>query len=179
MLFHVSIEADDPRHVAAVLAELFSGAAAPFPPVGHGSWVAIADDERGTMIEVYPRGTELHIAEGDGDAFALPGPRRRNNAVHLAMATNMDQEQVFAIASREGWPVKYCKRGGAFGVIELWIEGCQMVEVLTPRDAARISRHHLGREMEPDARSRPASARRRRLTLIARPAAPAARSAGT
>jgi hypothetical protein len=26
----------------------------------------------------------------------------------------------------------YCRRGGAFGVIELWVEGCQLVEVLTP-----------------------------------------------
>jgi hypothetical protein len=132
MLFHVSIEANDPRRVATVLAELFGGAAAPFPPVAQGSWVALAGDDRGTMIEVYPRGTELHIAEGDGDAFGLQGPRRMNNGVHLAMATSMSQSQVFAIAMREGWPVKYCKRGGAFGVIEFWVEGCQMVEVLTP-----------------------------------------------
>ncbi len=132
MLFHVSIEADDPRHVATVLAEIFGGAAAPFPPVAHGSWVALAGDDRGTMIEVYPRGTELHIAEGGGDAFALQGPRRRNNAVHLAMATGFEMDRIFAIAEREGWPVKYCKRGGKFGVIELWIEGCQLVEVLTP-----------------------------------------------
>jgi hypothetical protein len=36
-----------------------------------------------------------------------------------------------AIAAREGWPAKYRKRGGAFGVIELWIEGRQMMEMLT------------------------------------------------
>ena len=29
MLFHVSLEADDPRHVAHVFAEIFGGAAAP------------------------------------------------------------------------------------------------------------------------------------------------------
>ncbi len=26
----------------------------------------------------------------------------------------------------------YCRRGGKFGVIEVWVEGCQLVEVLTP-----------------------------------------------
>ena len=131
MLFHVSIEADDPRRVATVLAEVFGGAAAPFPPVAEGSWVALAGDDRGTMIEVYPRGTELHIGEGTADAFGIPGPRRHNSGVHLAMASELDIEQVFAIADREHWPTKYCKRGGKFGVIELWVEGCQMVEVLT------------------------------------------------
>ena len=33
MLFHVSIEVDDPQHVATVVAELFGGEALPFPPV--------------------------------------------------------------------------------------------------------------------------------------------------
>jgi hypothetical protein len=37
-----------------------------------------------------------------------------------------------AVAAREGWPAKYRKRGGVFGVIELWIEGDRMIEVLTP-----------------------------------------------
>jgi hypothetical protein len=44
----------------------------------------------------------------------------------------LDQEGVLAIAHREGWAAKYRKRGGVFGVIELWIEGRQMLEVLTP-----------------------------------------------
>jgi hypothetical protein len=39
--------------------------------------------------------------------------------------------EIFSLALREGWPAKYCRRGGIFGVIELWIEGCQLVEVLT------------------------------------------------
>ena len=33
MLFHLSLEADDPRHVAEIVAELWQGAAAPFPAV--------------------------------------------------------------------------------------------------------------------------------------------------
>ena len=38
---------------------------------------------------------------------------------------------MLAIAKREGWPAKYRKRGDAFGVIEIFVEGCQMIEVLT------------------------------------------------
>ena len=37
-----------------------------------------------------------------------------------------------AIAAREGWGAKYRKRGGMFGVVEMWIDGRQMIEVLTP-----------------------------------------------
>ncbi len=132
MLFHVSIEADDPRHVATVLAEILGGAAAPFPPVGEGSWVALAGDDRGTMVEVYPRGTEMHLAPGEADAIGRASEPRRHNATHIAIATEADMAAIFLIANREGWPVKYCRRGGKFGVIELWLEGCQLVEVLTP-----------------------------------------------
>ena len=44
----------------------------------------------------------------------------------------LDLAGVHAIAEREGWLAKYRKRGGKFGVIEFWIEGTRMIEVLTP-----------------------------------------------
>lgn len=132
MLFHVSIEADYPAHVAGVIAEIWGGVAMPFPAVTEGSWMAMAADARGTMIEVYPRGTELHEMEGDADAIGLPGRPRRNSATHVAIATELDLQSVFRIAKRERWIAKYRRRGGLFGVIEMWIEDCQMVEVLTP-----------------------------------------------
>ncbi|ACB97002.1 hypothetical protein [Beijerinckia indica] len=132
MIFHVSIEADDPRHIAQVIAELWGGIATPFPPVIEGSWVALAGDTRNSLIEVYPRGTELVEAEGDADSYGVHGSESRRSATHIAIASSLSQEEVLAIAQREGWPAKYRKRGGAFGVIELWIEGSQMIEVLTP-----------------------------------------------
>ncbi len=107
LLFHVSLEADDPRHVAHVFAEIFGGEAAPFPPIGDDSWVALAGDDRGTIIEVYPRGTEMHLAPGDADAVGVIGPMRRNNATHIAIATPFEMDDIFAIAEREQWPVKY------------------------------------------------------------------------
>jgi hypothetical protein len=131
MLFHLSIEVDDPRHVAEVMAKLWGGAAAPFPPVTPGCWIALAGDDRGTAIEFYPRGTEIHEVPGDHDAAGLRVTPRRYNATHFAMATKLGQDEVLAIARREGWPAKYRKRGGVFGVIEIFVEGCQMIEVLT------------------------------------------------
>ena len=130
MLFHVSIEADNPRRVAEVLAEIWEGEALPFPAVIDGSWAALAGDERSTMIEVYPRGTELHPT--DRGSIGVMSAQRRHNPTHMAIATKLPAEFVFAICNREGWDATYCRRGGAFGVIEIFIEGCQMIEVLTP-----------------------------------------------
>jgi len=91
----------------------------PFPAVTDGSWAALAGDERGTLIEVYPRGTELHPTEGD--AIGVLSAHRRHNPTHMAIGTNLDTDQVLAICEREGWEAKYCKRGGAFGVIEIFM----------------------------------------------------------
>lgn len=132
MLFHVSIAAHDPRHVAQVLAEIWGGDALPFPPVSNNGWIALADDDRGSAIEVYPIGTVLREAEGDADAFGDTVEASPFTATHAAIATSLDEAAVMTIAAREGWPAKYRKRGGAFGVIEMWIEGRQMVEILTP-----------------------------------------------
>jgi hypothetical protein len=132
MLYHLSIDADDPHHVAEVFAELWGGVATPFPPVVKGSWIALAGDSRNTAVEVYPRGTELVEAEGDADAYGVPSAGSRRSATHMAIGTSLEPKEVYAIAEREGWPAKYRKRGGVFGVIELWVEGCRMIEVLTP-----------------------------------------------
>jgi hypothetical protein len=133
MLFHVSIDAGNPQHVASVIAELWGGEALPFPPVYPGSWAAFAGDDRGTMIEVYPAGVELSPGTGDADAFGAlnPGAPRRT-ATHVAVATPLSVDAVMAIAAREGWTAKYRKRGDVFGVIEFWIENAMMIEVLTP-----------------------------------------------
>jgi hypothetical protein len=132
MLFHMSIAAEDPQRVATVIAELWRGEARRFPPIANDSWMALAGDERGTLLEVYPLGTVLRETPGDADAHGETSAVDRFSATHGAIATPLDDVEVLAIAGREGWPAKYRKRGGLFGVIELWIEGHQMMEVLTP-----------------------------------------------
>lgn len=133
MLFHLSIEADRPQRVARVLAEIWGGEAMPFPAVT-GAWVVFADDGKGTIVEVYPRGTVMMEAPGtmDAVAVAVAQPTRRHSATHFAMSTKLSIERIHAIAERERWSTKYCRRAGRFGVIELWIEGGTLVEVLTP-----------------------------------------------
>jgi hypothetical protein len=140
MIHHISFAAEDPERAARAVAELWGGEAFPFPPVATGSWVAISGDERGTTMEFYPAGLELHPADGDADCEALParGPARFT-ASHAAVATNLDAEAVHAIARRHGWLSKYRKRGDIFGVIEVWIENSVMLEVMTPEMQAEYT----------------------------------------
>jgi hypothetical protein len=132
MLFHISIAAHDPKHVAEVIAEFWGAKALAFPPVSDNGWIVLADDERRTAVEVYPIDTVLREAEGDADAYGEATGLVGFTATHAAIGSSLTQEQILAIAAREGWPAKYRKRGGMFGVIEMWIEGRQMIEVLTP-----------------------------------------------
>jgi hypothetical protein len=132
MLFHMSIAAHQPQHVAEVIAELWAGEALPFPPVSDDGWIVLAGDERRTALEVYPVDTVLREAEGDADAYGEATGHPTFTASHAAIATALDRDAVLAIAKRENWPAKYRNRGGMFGVIEMWIEGRQMIEVLTP-----------------------------------------------
>ncbi|BAY26710.1 hypothetical protein NIES2100_65260 [Calothrix sp. NIES-2100] len=133
MIRHISISAANPRHVAEVMAELWGGRILPFPSHA-GSYMALAWDERGTMIEVYPLGTEL--VPGDAEVeFRENDSPSHFQAVHAAIDVTASEEQILAIAAREGWRVLSCNRGGFFEVIELWIENRLLLELLTPKIA--------------------------------------------
>jgi hypothetical protein len=129
----MSIAANDPKHVAEVIAEFWGGEAFPFPPVAENCWIAVAGDARGSALEVYPADVVLRETYGDADAHGQFTGHVTYTATHGAIATTLDTDAVLAIAAREGWPAKYRKRGGMFGVVELWIEGRQMMEILTPQ----------------------------------------------
>lgn len=130
MLYHASIPAADPHRVAAVIAELWQGFVAPFPP-HPGSYIAMAGDERGTEIEVCPYQDENVIGATEVET-AHNAHATGHSATHVAIATPLTEEQVLAIAAREGWPARRCNRGGMFHVIEFWVESNFLVEVLTP-----------------------------------------------
>jgi hypothetical protein len=130
MIFHASIPADDPQRVAEVIAEIWQGEAFRFPP-WPGAFVAMAGDERGSTLEVYPRAQT--IAPGAG----VPQPRHdpapiRTSCFHLAIATALTPKEIFAIGEREGWQTQRCSRGGLFEVVELWLENSLLAEVLSP-----------------------------------------------
>src|SRR5262245_62447458 len=134
MIHHLSLPARNPRHVATVLAEMFSGTLTGFGPY-ENSFIAWAGDAYGTAIEVYPTGTELTPDAGSGQAnFRHTGASSPYSATHAAVSVDLDREAIFAIARREGWRAVELPRGPN-RVIELWIENAVMLELLTPEMA--------------------------------------------
>ena len=131
MLFHASMPAKEPENVASVIAQLWSGFHAPFPSFPD-SWMAIAGDARGSMIEVYPADRVLHPGSDNEAVYQCPAAPATLSAFHLAIATTLTADQVYALGASEGWRAVRCTRGNDFfDVIELWIENHTMIEVLT------------------------------------------------
>lgn len=119
MTHALTIEADDPCHVAHVIAQFWDGRAFPIAPADNGAWIAQAPDQRHAAISVRPR---------DGAEGAAPRA--------AAIDADLPADCVMAIARRERWPAEYRARRG---VIMLWIEGCQMIEIQTLRRRPRSS----------------------------------------
>jgi hypothetical protein len=137
MIHHISLAAKDPRRVARVIAELWQTEALPFPPVP-GSYIVIADDEHGTAIEITPLGTEIMPGEGDAEARSVVNASASPfTATHAALSVPLSAERVEQIAAREGWRTGTFERGGAFGVIEFWVEDHLLLELLPPEMAQR------------------------------------------
>ena len=137
MIFHFSMDADEPERVAKALAWIGSCEAYPFPPVGVGSWIVVADDGKGSAIEVYPRGVVLTPGQGAEPVQARAFPAPANSPMHLAVATHLNESEVCILGATEGWRTVRQSRGGQFDVIELWIENRIMIEVLTPQMQAQ------------------------------------------
>jgi len=137
MIHHISIAAQNPQHVAQVLAEVMQGQMAPFPP-NPGSFMALALDDLGTMIEVYPANTELMPGSGSEEVkFSRSAIANAFCATHIALSVPTEQAQIEHIAEREGWRAVRCNRDDLFEVIEFWVENRMMIELLTPELAPR------------------------------------------
>jgi len=139
MIHHVSIPAQNPQHVAEVLAELMGGKSYPFGPLD-GAYMAVSGDEHGSMIEVYPDDAVLTY-EGESQALFEKREAPRAWPFHLLLSVPTDQATVERIGAREGWRTKHFGRGVPgqkpfFHVIEFWLENCLMVEVAPPAMAA-------------------------------------------
>ncbi|HEX7175482.1 MAG TPA: hypothetical protein VF240_09510 [Pyrinomonadaceae bacterium] len=132
MIHHISIPAENPRRVAEVLAEIWGGRCLAFPPFP-GSYIVIVDDGRGSAIEVTPLGMELAPGVGDEQAQALANDNASPfTATHVALSVPAREERIKEVAAREGWRAVTCDRGGAFEVVEFWIENRLLVEMLPP-----------------------------------------------
>jgi hypothetical protein len=139
MIFHFSIGADDPKRTATMLAELWRGQAFYFPMIGKGSWVVHAGDERRSTIEVYPRDLALYPRPGDEGEVRYE-PVSRHGPFHAAVATPLGAEEIEEIGRRYGCHTERRPRG-PFHVIEFWVDGALMLEMLTPEWQAEYQRH--------------------------------------
>jgi hypothetical protein len=133
MIFHASIPADDPEHVARVLAEIWKTHYFPF--VFPDSYVVISGNQWGNNIEVCKRGDE-QVPAPEEVGLRRNGTPSHYSEVHLLIGTELSFEQIFAIAKREGWIARSCDRA-LFGLVELWVENKFLIEVVTGAEIER------------------------------------------
>jgi hypothetical protein len=133
VLYHLSFNVRDPERVAGVLAEILGATvvAAPSPPFNQDALFVCCGDDRGTMISLEPWG--VTYAPGPGARTDMPRQTESPafNAFHGLFEARIDQDQITKIADREGWPSGLANNG-PFEVINVWIEGTQLIEFTTP-----------------------------------------------
>ena len=57
--------------------------------------------------------------------------------VHLNIYSPLSEAEILAIAEREGWTALACDRGGAFKLIEFWLENKFMLEIMNDHEWGR------------------------------------------
>ncbi|MCP6762158.1 MAG: hypothetical protein NHB32_26185 [Fischerella sp. CENA71] len=135
MIHHFSISAQNPLHVASVLAEICHGKVFNFPYPG--SYLVTPFDDYGTGIEVFPLGCVLVPPSETEPSKVIQMPSSSNFVVtHAAISVPATQQQLEQIGRREGWQVSLCDRG-VFKVIEFWLENWLMLEFLPPELATQ------------------------------------------
>lgn len=133
MIFHASIPASEPERVARIVAKLWGSEYFPF--VYPGSFVVLGGDDRGTLIEILPRGL-AHTPGPTESRMIADCPSPDYSEIHLNIATPLTFAEIEAIAAAEGWLARICDRI-AFNVIEVWLENKIMLELMTPIELAR------------------------------------------
>ena len=152
MINHISIAVENPERVARVLAELWNGMVLPFPPAPN-SFIVLANDGRGSGVEITPIDTVIKPGEGlpTDENFSTETPTGEYEAkfvtsdfvpqyvpTHLNINTKLSIEEVREIGRREGWRTLVANRdNGFFQLIEFWIEDRFLLEVMTPEQTAR------------------------------------------
>ncbi|MGH7784953.1 MAG: hypothetical protein ACREO5_14065, partial [Candidatus Binatia bacterium] len=147
MINHISVGVHNPEKVANVLAEIWNGIVLPFPP-SPDSFLVLANDGRGTGVEVTPIDVVLEPGKGlppevnfgadtlteENEAkFVRSDFRPKYISTHLNINTKLSIDEVKAIGAREGWRTLVCNRNkGLFQLIEVWVEDRFMLEVMTP-----------------------------------------------
>lgn len=134
MIVHVSMPADDCAAVAQTLAAFMRGGCVRFPPGGARAWTAWSE-HGDTQIVVTPRGECMERGEHDMVWTRYATPRAAET--HFALCVERPAAEVVQLAHAAGWPARICDRGGFFHVVEVWVEGAYLVEVLDPEFTAQ------------------------------------------
>ncbi|MFV0374716.1 hypothetical protein [Microbacterium sp.] len=126
-LLHLSISADTPEEVAAFLAHVMGGVALPFPPFPD-CWIAFAEQDDGTAIEVYPT---THVLEAGPDQLACEIRDRDAGPpfAHVAVCARLKRSKIVDLAEERGWLARICNRGPC-ECVEVWLENRLLVEFL-------------------------------------------------
>jgi hypothetical protein len=132
VLYHLSFNARDPERVAAALAEILSAKVVDAPPplFNQGSKFVCCRDERGTLIVVEPWGVSYRPGPGASLESPLGTETPEYTAFHGLFQAKVDVETIGKVADREGWPWGPADYG-LFRVINVWLEGRQLVEFMT------------------------------------------------
>lgn len=135
MIHHMSIAAQNPLRVAAVLAEIWNGKVFNFPHPG--SYLVVPFDDYGSGIEVFSLGCVL-VPPSETEPSKVMQTSNSSEFVvtHAAISVPATQQQLEQIGKREGWQVLRCNRG-PFDVIEFWVENWLMLEFLPPELATQ------------------------------------------
>ena len=104
MIHHVSIEADNPKEVATVLARLMGGRAREEFPFKQAC-AAFSGDKYGTMIECWPRGKVASIPKSGPGNFETSDSEtlQKYQAFHTALSVELDDDEIMDIAHDAGW----------------------------------------------------------------------------
>jgi hypothetical protein len=129
-IFHVSISANDPQAVATFLAGIMGGEAMPFPPFPD-CWIAFAQEDDGTAVEVYPT-THVLTAGSEQIACEVGEPNSSPTFVHIALGSVLAPDEILRAAEANGWKARTCDRG-PFQCVEVWLENRLLVELLDAR----------------------------------------------
>jgi hypothetical protein len=138
MILHLSMPADDCAAVARGLAEIMEGGCLRFPPGGPEAWNVWSRDAA-IQIVVTPRSNCMVPGEHEMVWTTRATPERFSET-HFALCVDRAAQDVLAVAKRAGWPARICERSGFFHVVELWVEGVYLVEVLDPVFSAEYRR---------------------------------------
>lgn len=133
MLFHLSLNARNTDTVATALAEILGGTvvASPSPPFDVASRFVCLWDERGTMIEIGPWGATWQPDAGENSEVVSEASTPEFNYFHGLFLARVPQEEVLAVAARNGWRAALVDNG-PFRVINVWLENRQLLEFTTP-----------------------------------------------